>query len=199
MDSRERILDAAASVMLEQGIARATTKKIARAAGCSEPLLYRYFPDKQALLMDVLTERTEPLTGWDELAGRHTLAANLATIVEALLAFYLRSFPIAASIFGDRQLLDAHRAGISARGGSPDTPARNVQRYLDTEVTGGRLGPTTDTKALARALTGAALFEAFTSSYYDHTYDGVSDLAERIVQAFSVNTQPAERTEQCVP
>jgi AcrR family transcriptional regulator len=186
MDTRERILDAAAAVMLERGIARATTKEIARAAGCSEPLLYRYFPDKQALLMHVLTERAAPLTGWEELGGRHTVTANLVTIVEALLAFYLRSFPIAASIFGDRQLLAVHRTRISEHGGGPHTPARAVQRYLDTEVGGGRLDAQTDTTTLARALAGSALFEAFTTSYDDHTFDSIPVLAERIVRVFSI-------------
>ncbi len=133
MSSRERILDAAAAVMLERGIARATTKEIARTAGCSEPLLYRYFPDKQALFMDVLTERTAPLTGWDQLADQHTVAANLTSIVEALLAFYRQSFPMAASLFGDRQATTtsrttappASRSGSS--GPSPSPPTHRPQ------------------------------------------------------------------------
>ena len=55
--TRDRILDAAATVMREKGIAKATTKEIARAAGYSEALLYKHFADKQEIYMGVLRER----------------------------------------------------------------------------------------------------------------------------------------------
>lgn len=174
MTARERILDAALAVMEERGLARATTKEIARAAGCSEPLLYRYFPDKQALFMDVLMERLPPLTGWADLVGSGTVAGNLAAITERLLAFYLRSFPIAASTFSDAALLAEHRRRIAARGGGPSKPAEAVEAYLRAEQGGGRVAAALDPAAVARVVAGAALFEAFVARYEEVA---VADLA----------------------
>jgi AcrR family transcriptional regulator len=48
--SRDRILDGAVDVMRSRGLARASTKEIARAAGVSEALLYKLFADKTDLL-----------------------------------------------------------------------------------------------------------------------------------------------------
>jgi CubicO group peptidase (beta-lactamase class C family) len=47
--TRERILDAAATVMREQGLGAASVKAIAAEAGCSPALLYKYFDDQQAV------------------------------------------------------------------------------------------------------------------------------------------------------
>lgn len=59
--TRVRLLDAAHHLMLTVGLARATTKEIARAAGCSEAALYKHFASKEELFIQVLTERLPPL------------------------------------------------------------------------------------------------------------------------------------------
>lgn len=51
---RELIIDAAALVFAEKGMAGSTTKAIAQRAGVSEALLYRHFPSKEALYFAVL-------------------------------------------------------------------------------------------------------------------------------------------------
>ncbi|MFF7247244.1 helix-turn-helix domain-containing protein [Embleya sp. NPDC008237] len=43
------------------GLARTTTKEIARAAGCSEAALYKHFTGKEELFVAVLQERLPPL------------------------------------------------------------------------------------------------------------------------------------------
>lgn len=70
-ESRERILDAAARLFSESGIAAVSTNSIARAAGVSIGSLYRYFDDKHQMA--------------DELRAR--TAAEFETVfVQALLA-----------------------------------------------------------------------------------------------------------------
>ncbi|ASO18866.1 AcrR family transcriptional regulator [Actinoalloteichus hoggarensis] len=182
MSARERILDAAAEVMQKSGVAATTTRQIARAAGCSEALLYKHFAHKQELFVAVLNERLPRLSDPRELAGTRTVAENLATLVEQLLAFYLRSFPMAASVFSSPSLRDAHRNSLSTMGAGPDQPARLLQTYLEIESRRGRLAPDTDCHALARVLTGAALFEAFQASYAGaDEIDDAGTLAARIV------------------
>ena len=55
--TRARILDAAASVIRQHGLAAATTREIARAAALTEAALYKYFPSKDDLFLAVLLER----------------------------------------------------------------------------------------------------------------------------------------------
>ncbi|WP_166845846.1 TetR/AcrR family transcriptional regulator [Isoptericola sp. BMS4] len=168
MSARERILDAAATVLRERGLARATTKEIARAAGCSEALLYKHFADKQELFLGVLHERAPRLDGPDDVArtaGTGTVSENLTDLVRRLLAFYAQSFPMAASILGSPELLAAHRAGVRRLGAGPAEPALRLQAYLDAEAARGRLPDDVDTAATARTLAGAALFEAFLATY----------------------------------
>ena len=57
----ETILAAARTVFARHGYHRAGTAEIARAAGCSEPMLYKHFPSKQALFAAVLVDATAQL------------------------------------------------------------------------------------------------------------------------------------------
>ena len=57
MSTRERILTAAAEVMRTKGLARSTTKEIARASGFSEATLYKHFANQEELFLAVLGER----------------------------------------------------------------------------------------------------------------------------------------------
>ncbi len=52
-DRKAAIVKAALPLFARQGFARTTTKDLARAAGVSEPLLYRHFPSKEALYLEI--------------------------------------------------------------------------------------------------------------------------------------------------
>ena len=49
-DTREALLDAAASLIAEGGASAATTQRVARLAGVAEGTIYRHFPAKESLL-----------------------------------------------------------------------------------------------------------------------------------------------------
>jgi AcrR family transcriptional regulator len=57
----ERILAAGRSVLIEHGYERASTSRIAAAAGISPGSLYQYFADKDAILGQVLDRYTDQL------------------------------------------------------------------------------------------------------------------------------------------
>lgn len=183
--TRDRILDAAAAIMRRDGLVRATTKEIAREAGCSEALLYKHFPDKRDIFVRVLTERSPRLDTASELPGTGTVTGNLERIVADLLAFYEQGFPIAASIFSSTELLAAHREAMAARGAGPHGPSRILAHYLEQEVRLGRL-PELDTDAVARLLTGAALHEAFLAAYAGEPLPDPTALAARLVAALAL-------------
>lgn len=63
---REQLLDCAARLFAEQGYARATTAQLAKAAGVTEPIIYRHFKSKRDLFV-ALIERTgrKTLEQWE--------------------------------------------------------------------------------------------------------------------------------------
>ena len=56
-----RILDAAATIADELGVDAVTTRAVADRAGVSYPSLYRFFPDREAILEGLLEQLTEDL------------------------------------------------------------------------------------------------------------------------------------------
>ncbi|MGV9572913.1 TetR/AcrR family transcriptional regulator, partial [Streptomyces nigra] len=121
--ARVRILDAAHDLLLTVGLARATTKEIAKAAGCSEAALYKYFASKEELFVRVLGERLPRLapllSTLTAEPGTGTLEGNLTRIAEQAALFYEQSFPIAASLYAEPQLKRRHDDALRTMGGRP--------------------------------------------------------------------------------
>jgi AcrR family transcriptional regulator len=183
--ARERILDAAAVVMRERGVANTTTKAIAAAAGYSEAMLYKHFADKQELFLLLLKERLPGVRPRLAAPGWGDLSANLAEIVEQLMNYYADLFPMSVSIFSAPELLAQHRDGIARHGGSgPVGPVRMLANYLDAERGAGRIRQDADTAAAAQLLVGVAFHQGFLAAYESRTsVDGAHDLAAAAVAA----------------
>lgn len=85
----EAILAAATRVFVKEGYARATTNRIAEAAGVSVGSLYQYFPSKDAIAVELLRRYREQLIELvtTRLAGldEHTFEAAVQALIEALL------------------------------------------------------------------------------------------------------------------
>ncbi|MEV6112371.1 helix-turn-helix domain-containing protein [Streptomyces sp. NPDC052109] len=171
--ARVRILDAAHELMLTVGLARATTKEIARAAGCSEAALYKYFDSKEDLFVRVLAERLPRLTPLlSSLAtepGQGTLEGNLTEIARQAALFYEQSFPIAASLYAEPQLRRRHFDALRKLGSGPHRPLQDLDAYLRAEQDAGRVRAGADTFAAASLLLGACAQRAFA---YDATDTG---------------------------
>ncbi|WP_420311531.1 TetR/AcrR family transcriptional regulator [Streptomyces sp. YS-B37] len=163
--ARVRILDAAHALMLTVGLARATTKEIAKAAGCSEAALYKYFASKEELFIRVLAERLPQLTPLlRSLAaepGQHSLEDNLTEIARQAALFYEQSFPIAASLYAETQLKRRHDEALRQLGSGPHKPIEALDAYLRAEQVAGRVRPDADTFAAASLLLGACAQRAF--------------------------------------
>ncbi len=64
---KEQLLDCAADLFARHGYARATTSELAKAAGVTEPIIYRHFKSKRELFI-ALIERSgrETLRQWEQ-------------------------------------------------------------------------------------------------------------------------------------
>ena len=80
---KEQLLDTAAEVFSRVGYARATTAELAKAAGVTEPIIYRHFASKKELFVAII-ERTarETMNHWEErLAGAADPAQRIKRLV----------------------------------------------------------------------------------------------------------------------
>lgn len=195
--ARVRILDAAHELMFTVGLARATTKEIAKAAGCSEAALYKYFASKEELFISVLSERLPQLTPLlRSLAaepGQHSLEDNLTEIARQAALFYEQSFPIAASLYAETQLKRRHDEALRQLGSGPHKPIEALDAYLRAEQTAGRVRRDVDTFAAASLLLGACAQRVFA---YEATQTGVrppvDEFAPRIARTLLGGISVAE-------
>ncbi|MBE1874756.1 TetR/AcrR family transcriptional regulator [Myceligenerans sp. TRM 65318] len=158
--------------MREQGIARATTKQIAAAAGCSEALLYKHFRAKVDLFVAVLQERTPGelaafLVGLRDAAGKRSVEENLVQVAQRALAFYRESFLMAVSIFFEREAFEAYRAALLERGAGPQMVNRWLADYLRAEQELGRVRADAAPDAAASLLFGACMQHAFLGQFVE--------------------------------
>ncbi|MFD5175596.1 TetR/AcrR family transcriptional regulator [Nocardia sp. NPDC058379] len=188
MSARERILDAAAEAMRTRGVAGTTTKEIARVAGCSEPLIYKYFRDKDELLKFVLSERMPAFSG-APTPGAATVEANLIDVVHGGLRFYQRGFPMMASIASQPTLMAATRDGMRKYDAGPHAVVENLAKYLRAEQGLGRVAADADPDAVAALLMGACFQQGFLRYVADDP-EAPQSAAEALVRPLLAHLDP---------
>lgn len=179
IDTRTRILQAAAGIMYQKGIARATTKEIARRAGCSEGNLYNHFGNKEEIFLAILNEQLPDfvplLNRLPERVGRGTVVATLHEIARAALRFFNQSVPMAAAFFAERTLLARHRVLLKERNAGPHKFNEAVTIYLRCEQTHGRLPADLDAETVADILIGSCFMRAYWRQFIGEETSSKSD------------------------
>lgn len=192
MTTRDMILDAAADVIRTIGLARATTKEIARASGYSEATLYKHFQDKEDLFLAVLHERVPSFAPLHQAlatpAGTGTVRDNLIRVVANAAVFYTDGFPMNGSIFAAPALLGAHRTALLKRGAGPQRTGEALIHYLTAERDLGRIRADADLPAVAALLLGASLQYGFLTAFAGRTPepDEVDALARGTVETLLI-------------
>ncbi|MGD9572532.1 MAG: TetR/AcrR family transcriptional regulator [Thermoleophilia bacterium] len=148
-ERRAAILDAARGQFARHGFHGAATAAIARAAGCSEAILYRHFPSKRDLLVAVLRAEVE-----GRIVADRDLVVRVASdpagmlpevlrrrIEEGELQITARLVLLAISMSGDEEIGDAVRGAFEAIRG----PLREVIAGAQAD---GTVRPDLDPEAL---------------------------------------------------
>jgi len=191
---RDRILDAALTVLREQGLEAATTKEIARVAGCSEGSLYTYFATKESLLLAVMTERLPPfiqlLHSMVERAGEDTLQDHLEEIARLAAAFYWELTPMAVSVLATPELAE----GLRRKGLGPQRGNQTLAAYLRLEQRLGRVNAGVSIEATAALLLGACQQRAMNLQFLGQERDPEADgrFAVEIVGALMQGLRPGD-------
>jgi AcrR family transcriptional regulator len=89
-DKRQLILHRSAQLFAEAGYVGTSMNAIADACGVSKALLYHYYPDKEAILFDILSSHLEKLVAAVQKADEETTnpQARLKAIIATLLERY---------------------------------------------------------------------------------------------------------------
>jgi AcrR family transcriptional regulator len=189
LDIKERILHAAEQVIREKGLARTTTKEIARIAGCSEGTLYLYFSGKEEIFLQVTRGQLTPnfkkaIVSLPKRVGTGTVQENLTEVAHAALEFFVESMPILASVFSEPGLLTGHREGFRERNEGPHRPYEAVAAYLHAEQKNGRIAAEFKPRIVADMLLGACFQRAFQLQFLgeSESKSAQKNYAEDIVQ-----------------
>jgi AcrR family transcriptional regulator len=157
--TQAQLVEAAERVLRAKGLARATTREIAREAGLAEGTLYLHFADKLDLVRAVheklLPAFIEVVSHLPGRAGTGTVEGNLADLARSALLLYRDMLPLGSSLFADPELLERYRARLAERGGGPHRAWEPVVAYLRAEQALGRVAAGADPAAAALLLLGA--------------------------------------------
>ena len=106
-ERREAIIKAARKVFAEKGFRGATTRELGLAAGVSEGLIFKYFPNKEALYsaMQAACVREEDAKSRDQLRA--------ITPSTASLVFFVHTMVLHMSELADRAANDGEREGFT--------------------------------------------------------------------------------------
>ena len=111
LETCERILDAAANLLGEVGIERLSTNLICERAGLSPPALYRYYPNKYAVLAELgvrlMMRQDELLQAW---AAPATMKLPAARFEQRILQLFLDTLEVTRQATAGEWITRALRA-----------------------------------------------------------------------------------------
>lgn len=162
-------MEAAERVFRAKGLANATTREIARDAGCADGTLYLHFDDRlalfSALLDECLPDVRESFRQLKDLAGKRTVRLNLEMAVTAYLAFHQRIQSVICSVLAEPELLAAHRRKLAEQCKGPHVSEGLLSDYLRAEQKIGRISRRAAPEALSSMLLGACFYRVFVANY----------------------------------
>lgn len=196
---RRRIIDAADAVIREQGLAGATTREIAKAAGCAEGSIYVHFEDKIDLVIAVVVEREPTFAALLELparAGERTVEANLVPWAEELLRLLRDTQPIFFALMGDRNVFDRFKARVRERQTGLVAVFQAIVDYVAAERELGRIDSRVRPDVVASVLIGACRDRVFTRMLAPAGPTGSEEFARELVTTVVHGLAPPTPTDQ---
>jgi TetR/AcrR family transcriptional repressor of nem operon len=155
-ETRQRIVDAAAALIFEQGVAHTTIEDVRAAAGVSSSQLYHYFDDKPALVRAVIEYQADTIVGGQEtfdLSSLNGLRAWRDWVVEHQRELNCSGGCPIGSLGSELAETDPEaRAEVSDGFKRWETTIQNGLREMHAR---GRLTPNADPDSLALALLAA--------------------------------------------
>ncbi|GEM_PF-189642 len=155
-DNRQNMIDATNHLLQTHGLARLTTREIARKAKVAEGLIYHHFKDKAELIHSAIESRfseTENLLQNLPLqVGTRTLPEILEDVMVSVYRAHYEMVLIVCSIFADHQLRVRMQEIMKERDMGPQHAIEGLSVFLAAEQRLGRLSDAVDPQAAAKCL-----------------------------------------------
>ena len=150
--------------MRSRGLARITTREIARKARLAEGTLYNHFHDKDEIFVAVLKRNVAELSSLlHDLplrVGQGSVLDNLQPVAEAAIGFHLKVAPLICSLLADQKLLAGVRRMMQERHIGPQRSAEALAAYIAAEQRLGRINSRVDPPAVAGLILGSSFYTA---------------------------------------
>ncbi len=176
---REDILRAAEAVISDVGMRNATTRAIARRAGCAEGSIYRHFSDRHALFLEIAKRQfptfLDLMSSFRERAGTGTVQGNLEELAAAAMEFYRAVIPMTCGMMAERPLLERQRTAFLRTETGPIKAFGEVEAYLRAEQELGRICPEVSPSHVARMVLGVCFGQVFVAEMMGPAADVGSD------------------------
>lgn len=151
----DAILDAAAQAFAEKGYANVSIAQIAKAAGISDGLVYRYFRDKRDLLFAVLQAFYERIM--TDLEAKVTRESGFSARLEALIRHHLEVYVADTDLC--RLFISEVRVAADYQGSPVQSLNRDytsvLLKIVDDGIRAGEVAPDANARLLRDALFGA--------------------------------------------
>src|ERR1700755_370388 len=127
-DRRLQLLAAAERLFAERGFLAVRLEDIGAAAGISGPAIYRHFPNKESMLVELLVGiSTRLLAGARDVTARHS---DAATALDGLIEFHL-DFALGEPDLIRIQDRDLHHLPATARRQVRKSPRQYVEVWVE--------------------------------------------------------------------
>lgn len=151
-DTKARVERAALTLFVARGVAETTTREIAMAASIAEGTIYRYFPSKEQLALDLFLGHHRVLA--EALAEAERSATGLRAKIDAIVRCYCEGADRDWSLFA-YHLLTQHLFLAMVPDGTPN-PVDVVREVISAAMMAGEI-PTRDPDLAAASAIGAVM------------------------------------------
>ena len=156
IDNRQNIINSTERLLQTHGLARLTTREIAREAKVAEGLIYHHFKDKAELIYEVVETRVREakniMQNLPLQVGTRTLSENLEEVLHVVYQSHYEIVPIICSMFADHQLRVRMQEIMKERNIGPQRAIEGLAVYLAAEQRLGRLSDAVDHQVIAKCL-----------------------------------------------
>lgn len=192
-DTRQQILEACQKLIQRLGLARVTTKEIARETGLSEGALYRHFEHKEDVFLAVFEKQVQHLASilTENPAGKGEVEENLRRVCLEILRYYEQLIPLTAAFFADTELLARFR-GLLQQIGGPQRLHYWIAGLIEEEQHLGRINAELPALDFATSLLGPVFQYAFLRQLTGEDQFGQTDrqFVESLVKALNKSLRP---------
>ena len=163
-------------VIRTKGLAAASTREIAREAGCADGTLYNHFHDRVDLFVAIYLEKLLPdysdaLSKLPYWIGEGTVQAHMEELAQIALALYYKATPLRAALFAEPELLQRYREAFKAQAQNrkQERPANILAAYLRAEQRLGRVAASANSMIAAEALFSTCSDYALRKCFFGET------------------------------